>query len=150
MNSSVLTAFVVFSLSYYLIEKWNLRNNENKREIALLLLQRAYKSCKSYLQILHGGTIPILVKRTDFNALYNHNSPADKYSDIPFENEEFIMTYAKEGHITSEQIETYLEIKSHFKQHVSLCVTFFDNPQLVQPTKEVLEKEIDKAISELG
>ena len=148
-GANILTAFIVFSLSYYLIEKWNLRSNDNKREIAKLFLKRTYNSCKSNLQILHGGTIPILVNKTDFNAYYNRNSPADRYSDISFENEEVIMAYAKEGFITSEEIDTYLEIKAHYKQHVSLCVTFFDNQKMVQPTKADLEEELDKALQEL-
>ena len=149
-NSNIITAFILFSISYYLIEKWNLRSSDNKREVAMLFLKRTYNSCKSNLQILHGGTIPILVKKTDFNAYYNKNSPADKYSDLSFENEEFIMEYAKEGYLTKEQIETYLDIKTHYKQHVAMCITFFDNPQLVQPTKEYIEDELEKAIQELS
>lgn len=143
------TALSIAVISYFLIDKWNVRNYKNKTELTKLLLERAYKNCRDHLSILHKGGIPILVRKTDFNKIYNNNSPADRFSETPFENTALILSFAKDGYVSSEEMETFLKIQSDFKRHVSLSVTFYDAPNLIHPTKDYLEEEIDKAIQAL-
>ena len=141
--TSFITAVIIFLLTYFLIERWNLRKQYNQTQIASMFLTKTYKDCKFYLSSLDLGALDKLVKRTDFNAYYNHDSPADRYADIPFENEQKIMQYAEEGIISSEIIEKYLEVKNEYMKHIMMSVTFFDHPEIVRPTRKDLLKLID-------
>ena len=138
--TSVITAVIIFLLTYFLVERWNLRKQYNQTQMASMFLSKTYEDCKFYLSGLDLGALDKLVKRTDFNAYYNHDSPAAKYADIPFENEQRIMQYAEEGIVSSAIIEKYLEVKNEYLKHIIMSVTFFDHPEIVQPTrKDLLE-----------
>lgn len=58
-----MTAFMIFSLTYFFVERWNVNNRKNKREVALLLIKKTYQNCINDLEILHGFATPILVKK---------------------------------------------------------------------------------------
>lgn len=143
--TSVITAVIIFLLTYFLVERWNLRKQYNQTQMASMFLSKTYEDCKFYLSGLDLGALDKLVKRTDFNAYYNHDSPAAKYADIPFENEQRIMQYAEEGIVSSAIIEKYLEVKNEYLKHITMSVTFFDHPEIVQPTRTDLLKLIEDA-----
>ena len=147
--TSVITAVTIFLLTYFLVERWNLRKQYNQTQMASMFLSKTYEDCKFYLSGLDLGALDKLVKRTDFNAYYNHDSPAAKYADIPFENEQRIMQYAEEGIVSSAIIEKYLEVKNEYLKHIIMSVTFFDHPETVQPKREDLLKLIEDAEKEI-
>lgn len=143
--TSVITAVIIFLLTFFLVERWDLRKQFNQTQMASMFLSKTYKDCKFYLSGLDLGALDKLVKRTDFNAYYNHDSPAARYADIPFENEQKIMQYAEEGIVSSAIIEKYLEVKNEYLKHITMSVIFFDHPEIVQPTRKDLLKLIEDA-----
>ena len=136
---------VVFLLTYCFVDAWSVRKQKNQKEIGLFLLSQVFSECKTWTLRLHNGIIDTLVKKTDFNAYYDQNSPGYKFAQIPFENEDLIMKYAEDGALDKEIVEAFLKIKDDFHKHVSLSITFFDHTELVYPDERTLVKEIENA-----
>lgn len=148
--SNAITAILIFALTYYFVERWNIRRQDNQKQMATLLLGKTYNDCMFYLSCFDAVALQKIVERTDFNAYYNHDSPAAKFADIPFENEQSIMQYAGEGIIPSSIIEKYFEVKDEFSKHITMSVTFFDHLELIKPTRAELLKLINEAKKEVN
>lgn len=146
--AGVVTAVLIFALTYHFVDQWNILRQLNQKQIALLYITRTYNDCKFYLNCLDIGALQKLIERTDFNAYYNHDSPAAKYADIPFENDQAIMHYAEVGCLPVRVIDSYLKVKDEYSKHILSNVFFFDHPGFVQPTREALVSVIDAAARE--
>lgn len=141
-------ALIIFILTYEYVDQRNIEKINNQKEIAALILKRVYDDCNEYIVLLD-DVLETLVERTDFNAYYEHNSPAAKYADIPFENEKIIMQFATDGVISKEQLEKYYKIKHYYLSYVTTNVIFYDHPEKVVPTKMTLLRSIENARSAL-
>ena len=144
-----ITASLVFFLTYYYVEKWNVESKSNKKNVALFVLEETYQNCLSDLNTFHNLAIDYIVNRTDFDKLYNKNSPAYRYAQIAFENEDIINMYAVDGIINSEQYRTYLKIKSDYTRHIEVSIIFFDRIEFVSPKYDELKETIESAICSL-
>lgn len=145
----VFVALLIFCLTYHFIDQWNVNRQNNQREIAILLLRDSYSECMKDLDFLYAEALKYLVKRTDFDKLYNQDSPAARYSSMAFSHDDMIMQFAADGIINKTDLEHYLSAKNNWIKHVSLSVTFFDNLALVQPTKNQIKSELEQAIRSL-
>lgn len=128
-----ITTISVFAISFYAIEQWNLKKNANQKGIAEHLLLRTYQECQNWKSHLEAPeTISALLHRTDGNKYYSPEdpSPAMRYADIPFDNDEQLMTMSTDGVLTADQIKQFIEIKNQFHVYVSARTIFFDHEEM--------------------
>lgn len=148
--SGSIIALLVFALTYYLVDQRNIKRQRNQRSIALLLLRQTYEDCKKQVAwLVDLETLMALVKKTDFNASYNPNSPVGKYSEMPFKNESVILQFAADGLLSSSELKEYFKIKNMYQQHVNLSVVFFDHLEKVSPNTKTIINEIETALSKI-
>ena len=145
---SALTAFLVFYCTYQLIERWNVRKNDNLRKLGINLFRETLEECERYYKLLNGELLDHLVKQTDFERKYYGDSPANKYAHIPFKNEEVLIQCAIQGVVSPEIIMKYYEIKSSFSSYCMQKVLFRDDndvKQFVEPAGEYFQSLLKEA-----
>ena len=147
--SGIFVAIFIFILSYYCVEKWNIKKQQNQEKAIIIVLIQIYENCKQGITLLHKGGLQFLVKHTDFQALYDHNSPAYKYADSFFGNEQFLLHFFAEGIVPHDIILSYFKIKQDINQHLTMSVALFDHIENVIPTQDDLILELDSAINTL-
>ena len=142
-------AFITLSLfiiTYYLIDQWNVRKNKNKQEIAMHVLKETYSTCKEDLKMIDDPTVlNALVKHTDFNKANDETSPSVRYAKVPFANESILMQLCTEGIVSAQQLECYLNLKTEYRKHCEMQVTFFDAPEVTIISKRKVLEALSKA-----
>lgn len=135
----------LYLITYLLIQRWDLRRQNNKQEIAVLLLKDAYTDCEKGLAILEKGYYQML-KDSDDDIAKQICSNAERFADSSFQNETVIMDLCKDGVISSEQLRAYFRVKTFYLQYVRLSLAMPDNSGLHKKTKEMAEQEIKAAL----
>jgi hypothetical protein len=147
--SGIFVAIFIFILSYYFVEKWNIKKQQNQEKAIITVLIQIYENCKQGITLLHKGGLQFLIKQTDFQALYDYNSPAYKYANSFFENEQFLLQFFAEGIVSHDIILSYFKIKQDINQHLTMSVALFDHIEKIIPTRDELILELDSAINTL-
>lgn len=140
----------LFVLTYLLIQRRDLQRQGNKQDIALFLLKHTYEDCLKSIQILENEKVfEAILRKTNFDA-YSNDTPVGKLIKTSFPNESMIMQLGMEGVLTATQIETYLSVKDYYTQYMTTKVTFFDQPELWQVTRDLAKNAINEAIDSLA
>lgn len=139
----------LFLITYLLIQRWDLRRQNNKQEIAVLLLKDAYTDCEKGLEVFEKSYYPELTmdKNDDNKKLIGDN--VERFANSSFQNEPIIMDLCKDGVVSPEQLRHYFNVKTFYLQHFSLSIAIPDNTKLHEGTRELAKKEIEKALKSL-
>lgn len=145
---STITTISIFGITFFCVEQWNLKRQNNQKELAEYLLKYTYSECLVYINHLElPNVVERLVKRTDFSAYYNKKTnpaPYMGYSEIPFEHDDFISNCIMNGILSKEQVEVYFKIKHDYSAYVMSRITLFDAPEVYEPLRENLITYIKK------
>lgn len=134
---------LLYLITYKKIDKRNLKREDNKEEIANLLIASCYKECQEYLKLFTPETVEkYILPKVDFNS--TTNKVITNLQEAPFANENVIMDLAKDGQLKKKQIEGYFKVKDKYRVFVSSRITFFDAPHIYEPVL----KELTDAINE--
>ena len=138
INATVTVGIFVFT--YCMIQRWNLKKQENQEKIAHEILKKSYESCKSYLDIL---------SKNDFQELLTRNNETsqnltDIVKQIPFGNEDMLLPFCHEGIITVEELSIYLSIKNDYTFAVGEIKRASEEERnsIIEKTKESLENAL--------
>lgn len=134
---------LLYIITYKKIDKRNLERENNKEDLANLLISSCYNECREYLKLFTPETIEkYILPKVDFNS--TSNKVVTNLQEAPFANENVIMDLAKDGQIKKEQIEGYFKVKDKYRVFVNSRITFFDAPHIYDPVL----KELAEAINE--
>lgn len=145
----VFIAFCLFVLTYFLIDRWQIRRNNNRQEAAKVLLYSTYCECLATIDLFeqHGE---VVVHAASCSESKVEAGAAEKsaYADEPFKSYELIMQLCTDGVITKEQLDEYIEIKGLFQSIIPLFYLPDDNDSFVKmktASAELLKERINKA-----
>lgn len=117
----------LYLITYFLIDKRNLTNDKNKRDIAKLILLNMYSECKVSIQLLDDEKLRrITASHCDFNKSIYDDLTMQHQINYPFANKDLIINYVHDGIIPSNIFEEFLEIQKLFRQYITARITFFD------------------------
>lgn len=120
---------------------------DNKRNIAKLLLVEAYEDCLTEIEWMDKEDYRNYVAgRIDFDGYLNDNPTYKKIAEDPFSNQEMILSFAKEGIISSTHLENYLNVRKEYRLFLTMAITFFDKYRLATKQKETVHKLIVEAL----
>lgn len=131
---NAVVVITLYLITYKTLDRKTIQRENNKKEIAILLMQECYRECIKCIQFLDKETVEkYIVPKINFN---NTDSTIIRnIQNIPFSNEDMIWGLIKDGQMTKSQIENYLKIKEKFSQYITMRITFFDAAQYYEPIK---------------
>ncbi|HIW75670.1 MULTISPECIES: hypothetical protein [Gordonibacter] len=160
MNWSFYTGFLnavavlaVFAITYKVltgreveIREKELRREENKQKVSLLLLNDCYEDCKRYIDLLNEENVNnYIVPKIDFDS--TDLGIAVNFSTAPFVNQDAIADFAKDGQIPEDRIARYYAIKRKFEEYVNMRITLFDAPHFYVPLRGGLLRLLNDEIA---
>lgn len=149
---NIITVIVLFVITYQLLNKKEIKCEQNKHDISLFMLQNCYNECMNYIKFLNPERVEKFIVPKVFakdgdgaNENIIHN-----LQNAPFENESSFMDLVKDGQINKKQMEQYLEVKTKYRQYVNMRITFYDMPnvyielqtELLSLLNEVIQKNL--------
>ena len=145
--SMIITATVTISLfifTYCMIQKWNLRKQENQAEIAREVLITTYTVCKNFIHLLDTESFYDLVsKKSD-----QSRKLIDVLKEAPFENESIITPFFHEGVISKAELVSYMYIKHEYSFFVGDIARMLEEKERKDRINKMNEY-IDNALNEL-
>lgn len=146
INSAI--TIVLYYITYMLINKKIVEQNKNKKSISNLLLKNTYNSCLEQIEFIsnYKGTI---TSKIDYDKDLKENKIYINLIESPFENNDMILSFAKEGIIADNQLNDYITIKETFRKYINLVIVYYDNEEYGIRYKEILEENIKDTIKKI-
>ncbi|WP_454920933.1 hypothetical protein [Abiotrophia defectiva] len=129
--NTVLNVSVVISLyiiTFFLIDKRQIRKDDNAKGTADILMLSAYNQCKELYKIVdtQSWLESYIVPKVDFNKTDLDNRVILNLQNNPFAEHSHILSLAENGAISRGDLIKYLEIMELYKSFISLRITFYD------------------------
>lgn len=146
---TVLNVSVVISLyiiTFFLIDKRQIRKDENAKGTADILMLSAYNQCKELSKIVdtQSSLERYIVPKIDFNKTDLDNRVILNLRNNPFTEHSQILLLAENGAISRGDLMKYFEIMELYKSFISLRITFYDmNDATTDKQKEFRNKIIN-------
>lgn len=143
---TVLNVSVVISLyiiTFFLIDKRQIRKDDNAKGTADILMLSAYNQCKELSEIVdtQSWLESYIVPKIDFNKTSLDNRVIVYLQNNPFAEHSHILLLAENGAISRGDLMKYLEIMELYKSFISLRITFYDmHDATTDKQKEFLSK----------
>lgn len=146
---TVLNVSVVISLyiiTFFLIDKRQIRKDDNAKGTADILMLSAYNQCKELSKIVdtQSWLESYIVPKIDFNKTYLDNRVIFNLQNDPFAEHSHILLLAENGAISRGDLMKYFEIMELYKSFIFLRITFYDmNDATTDKQKEFRSKIIN-------
>ena len=150
---TVLNVSVVISLyiiTFFLIDKRQIRKDDNAKGTADILMLSAYNQCKELSKIVNTPSLleNYIVPKIDFNKTNLDNPIFLNLQNNPFTEHSQILSLAENGAISRGDLMKYFEIMELYKSFISLRITFYDmNHAITDEQKELSNEITNKKIS---
>ena len=83
----------------------------------------------------------LIVKKSDFDKTITADAPVKKLENSAFENESIVFDSFKEGVLSKDIFQAYIDMKQAFQKFMFTRITLFDAPEIWKPLrKSFLEK----------
>lgn len=128
---AVLNAFVVivlYIITFIIVDKRQIKKDENAKQTANILLLYTYKQCKDTLALVNDQNIldTYIVPKVDFNKTDADSAVIMNLKNNPFIEHSKILDFAATGVVDSLRLSRYYQIMDLYKSYISLRITFFD------------------------
>lgn len=128
---TVLNVSVVISLyiiTFFLIDKRQIRKDDNAKGTSDILMLSAYNQCKELSEIVdtQSWLERYIVPKIDFNKTSLDNRVIFYLQNNPFAEHSHILLLAENGAISRGDLMKYLEIMELYKSFISLRIIFYD------------------------
>ena len=128
---TVLNVSVVISLyiiTFFLIDKRQIRKDDNSKGTADILMLSAYNQCKELSKIVdtQSWLESYIVPKVDSNKTGLDNRVILNLQNNPFAEHSHILLLAENGAISRGDLMKYFEIMELYKSFISLRITFYD------------------------
>ncbi len=145
INNGVVVLLYFFT--YCIIDKRTVTKENNQGKTAQVMLKETYKIIKDNMTIW----TPELVK-TYIVPKANFDTTSDPFVEhlktIPFQYDEDIIEFAKNGIISDKDFSTYIKIKSEYRNYIGMTITFFDSPNFWNISQQKMERAM-KLVEEM-
>ena len=146
---NTIIVIMLYLITYFLIDKENIRKNNTQKDILKSLLKETYKECINYINILDYETLSkYIVPKIDFNST-TENIISKNIKNNAFSNHDTIIELFKIGIVSIDNFNTYIEIRKDYFSYVTFVITFFDAPDKTTPLKNELLKKLCIAIKKI-
>lgn len=123
-----LIVIVLYVITYFEIDKRQVKKDENSQNLTYSLLLKTYKSCLNTVNLLENKTVlrKYIVSQIDFDKLENENSIYASLKNLPFDSYNHVLALAENGFVEVNFINKYLVIKEKYISYITFCISFFD------------------------
>ena len=144
---TVLNVSVVISLyiiTYFLIDKRQIRKDDNAKGTADILMLSAYNQCKELSKIVdtQSWLEDYIVPKIDFNKTNSDNPIILNLQNIPFTEHSHILSLAENGAISRGDLMKYFEIMKLYKSFISLRIIAYDVNDATTDKQQKFRSEI--------
>lgn len=128
---TVLNVSVVISLyiiTFFLIDKRQIRKDDNAKGTADILMLSAYNQCKELSKIVNTPSLleNYIVPKIDFNKTNLDNPIFLNLQNNPFTEHSNILSLAENGAISRGDLMKYFEIMELYRSFIFLRISFYD------------------------
>lgn len=149
VNSIVV--ITLYIITYFLVDKRNITQNNNKKEIANLLLKKSYISCLEYIDFLKKDEHrKIINKKVSGDEILGSNKIYKNLIAAPFENNDIISSFVQDGTTTKEQYENYLNVKEKFRMYINTIMLFPDKEEAINIYQDEIIQLVSSVIESLN
>lgn len=145
-----LLVILIAVITYLLIDKRNREKEKNQREIAVYTLQNIYEQCLFEFKKFDHPKYVEYAKKCFDNDDPDFQKAKEKFLyDGPYDAHSDIVEFAKNGIISKNEYQTYLEIKKEHYTYVLLRLVFYDDQENALELRNDVISKIKKARNEL-
>lgn len=118
----------LYIITFFLIDKRQIRKDDNAKGTADILMLSAYNQCKELSKIVdtQSWLERYIVPKIDFNKTDLDNRVILNLQNNPFAEHSHILLLAENGAISRGDLMKYFEIMELYKSFISLRITFYD------------------------
>lgn len=154
INSNLLDIFInsiiviiLYLITYLTIDKRTIEKSKNKKDIYKQILINMYSECIQTLNLIHDENIlNKIIKQVDGNAPIIENKIVNNLMNLPFENKDTILDFAKSGEIDVNTFQRFLNIQSDYRKHINMLIICFDRQEYIETLKVELLKKLNKEV----
>ena len=154
INSNLLDVFinsiiviVLYLITYLTIDKRSIEKSKNKKDIYKQILINMYSECIQTLNLIHDENIlNKIIKQVDGNAPIIENKIVNNLMNLPFENKDTILDFAKSGEIDVNTFQRFLNIQSDYRKYINMLIICFDRQEYIETLKVELLKKLNKEV----
>ena len=154
INSNLLNIFInsiiviiLYLITYLTIDKRTIEKSKNKKDIYKQILINMYSECIQTLNLIHDENIlNKIIKQVDGNAPIIENKIVNNLMNLPFENKDTILDFAKSGEIDVNTFQRFLNIQSDYRKYINMLIICFDRQEYIEKLKVELLKKLNKEV----
>lgn len=154
INSNLLDVFInsiiviiLYLITYLTIDKRTIEKSKNKKDIYKQILINMYSECIQTLNLIHDENIlNKIIKQVDGNAPIIENKIVNNLMNLPFENKDTILDFAKSGEIDVNTFQKFLNIQSDYRKYINMLIICFDRQEYIETLKVELLKKLYKEV----
>ena len=125
-----------------MLDKRTIQRDDNKKEVADMLLQDCYVQCEKNIEFLTPEMVKDnIVPKVNLDEMLNKNPIYKNLTELPFSSEKVILELAKDGQIIATKLKLFFEIKEQYRQYINMVIICYDRPE---KTKEFLNTLMEK------
>lgn len=154
INSNLLDIFInsiiviiLYLITYLTIDKRTIEKSKNKKDIYKQILINMYSECIQTLNLIHDENIlNKIIKQVDGNAPIIENKIVNNLMNLPFENKDTILDFAKSGEIDVNTFQRFLNIQLDYRKYINMLIICFDRQEYIKTLKVELLKKLNKEV----
>ncbi len=154
INSNLLDIFInsiiviiLYLITYLTIDKRTIEKSKNKKDVYKQILINMYSECIQTLNLIHDENIlNKIIKQVDGNAPIIENKIVNNLMNLPFENKDTILDFAKSGEIDVNTFQRFLNIQSDYRKYINMLIICFDRQEYIETLKVELLKKLNKEV----
>ena len=154
INSNLLDIFInsiiviiLYLITYLTIDKRTIEKSKNKKDVYKQILINMYSECIQTLNLIHDENIlNKIIKQVDGNAPIIENKIVNNLMNLPFENKDTILDFAKSGEIDVNTFQRFLNIQSDYRKYINMLIICFDRQEYIETLKVKLLKKLNKEV----
>ncbi len=145
-----LLVVLIAVITYFLIDKRNREKEKNQREVAVYTLQNIYEQCLSEFKKFDYPKYAEYAKKCFDNEDPDFQKAKEQFLyDGPYDAHSDIVEFAKNGIISKNEYQTYLEIKEAHHMYVFLRLMFYDEKENAEALRNDVIFKITEAQKQL-
>ena len=154
INSNLLDIFInsiiviiLYLITYLTIDKRTIEKSKNKKDVYKQILINMYSECIQTLNLIHDENIlDKIIKQVDGNAPIIENKIVNNLMNLPFENKDTILDFAKSGEIDVNTFQRFLNIQSDYRKYINMLIICFDRQEYIETLKVELLKKLNNEV----
>lgn len=148
-----LVVVLLFAITFVIFDLKNLKDRNNRFEIAITLIKNDYNQCLNFLRVFESHDLrKNVLTKLESDAFSYNNDYFNNLISVSFKNYESIMQYANQGVLTTDTIKEYLYIKDNYSSIITgyvLTEGLIEAEKAIDLGRENLQSKISEALGQL-